>query len=141
MPAIYQHRLVVADEDIDAFGHANNLRVLGWTLDAASAHIAAAGWPPERFVERGSAFVVRSHRIRYLRPALLGQRIVVETWIADQRAAASLRKYRLLLESDGEDDGTVIARAETDWAYIDLGAGSPRPIEDDIIAAFELVDA
>ena len=137
MPAVFHHRLVVGPDDIDAFGHANNMRILGWTLDAAIAHATAQGWPTERFMEElGASFLVRSHKIRYLRPALLGEAVVIETWVADFRRVASLRKYRIVREADGK----LLARAETDWAFVNLSDGSPRPVDEVVHTSFELVD-
>lgn len=137
MPAVYHHRLVVAESDLDDFGHANNLSVLRWTLAAAEGHCEAQGWPTARLRdERGAVWVVRQHRIRYLRAASLGDEVVVQTWVGDMRRMASLRHYKLTCA------GEVIARGETDWAYVALDArGQARPLDvpEDVAAAFEVV--
>lgn len=135
MPAIYDYCVAVAAEDIDGLGHVNNLVYLRWTQEAAIAHSAEQGWPPERYLTLGCGFVVRSHKIEFLRPALPGDGIVVRTWVADFRKAASLRKYQILRAADEQP----LAVAETDWVYIRLARGLPVRIPPELRDAFELV--
>ncbi|MEM7230919.1 MAG: acyl-CoA thioesterase, partial [Planctomycetota bacterium] len=116
MPAIYEHSLAVAASDLDEQGHANNVEYVRWMQTAALAHSAEQGWPPERYQELGSTFVVHSHRITYKRPSYEGDEVVVRTWVANFRRAFSLRKYKFVRASDE----TELARAETDWAFVVL---------------------
>jgi acyl-CoA thioester hydrolase len=134
MPAIFDYHCTVAPEDIDGLGHVNNLVYLRWTQEAALAHSAAQGWPPERYLESGCGFVVRSHQIEFLRPALVGDEIVVRTWVADFRKAASLRRYRILRGGDE----TLLATAQTDWVFIKISRGLPVRIPPDVRESFEL---
>jgi acyl-CoA thioester hydrolase len=135
MPAIFDHHCTVAPEDIDGLGHVNNLVYLRWTQEAAIAHSAAQGWPPERYLEIGCGFVVRSHKIEFLRPALAGDEIIVRTWVADFRKAASLRKYYILRAADKKP----LATAETDWVFVRLARGLPVRIPVEVSGAFQLV--
>ena len=98
---------------------------------AAIAHSTEQGWPPERYVER-PAFVVRSHAIEYLAASFTGQSIVVETWVTSFQKITSLRKYLRR-----PDDGALLARAETNWAYIGRKHGVPRRIPQELIDSFE----
>ena len=59
MPEIYEHLHTVADHEIDALGHANNVAYVEWMQDAALAHSAAQGWPPEAYQSLGAGWVVR----------------------------------------------------------------------------------
>ena len=135
MPAVYEHYHTVAAAEIDELGHASNLVYLQWTQAAAIAHSAAQGWPAEAYQRLGSGFLVRSHHIEYLRPALSGDEIVVRTWVADFRRASSLRKYEVLHRGDGG----LLAKAETLWAFVNLATGRPARIPPDLQAAFEIV--
>ena len=77
MPAVYEHHHTVADDEIDALGHANNVAYLQWMQGAAVAHSAAQGWPGDRYRQFGFGWVVRAHTIEYSQPALRGEEIVV----------------------------------------------------------------
>jgi acyl-CoA thioester hydrolase len=120
---------------IDGQGHASNLEYLRWMQDAAVAHSAAQGWPPERYLEIGAGWVVRSHWIEYLQPAFAGDEVTVFTWVADFRKVRSLRKYKIVREVDE----AVLARAETDWAFIGLEHRVPRRVPRELVEAFIIV--
>ncbi len=136
MPEIFQYRYTVRPEDIDALGHANNVAYIEWMQSAAVAHSAAQGWPGERYHELGFGWVVRSHQITYVQPALAQDAIVVRTWVATMKKVTSLRRYQILRA----DDDTLLATAETNWAFIDYSTGQPRRIPPEISGAFQVVD-
>ena len=128
---IFQHR--VSAEEIDELGHAGNVEFVKWLQHAAVDHSTALGWPGSRYRELGAGWVVRSHRITYLKPAYEGDRLEVRTWVAGMRTASSLRKYEIRKE-----DGTRIAVAETDWAFIDYAAERPLRIPPEVRAIFTI---
>ncbi len=136
MPAVYEHPHVVADREIDGLGHANNLAYIAWMLEAAVAHSDAQGWTADRYRREGVSWVVRSHHIDYLNPARAGDAIRVRTWVADMKSATSLRRTEILRASDG----ALLARASTDWAFIDLATGAPKRIPPAVSGAFTVVE-
>lgn len=136
MPAIYEHHHLVTPDEIDGLGHVNNLRYLKWTQDAALAHSAAQGWPPEAYVQLGAGFVVRAHRVEYLRSALVDQELVIRTWVSRFRRVTSLRRYDIVRA----EDGVLLARAATDWAFINFTSGMPCRVPPEISQAFEIVE-
>ncbi len=116
-------------------GHANNVVYLAWMQAAALAHTAALGWPAERYQQLGVGWVARSHAIEYLRPAVAGDEIVIETRVADMKKATSTRVYRIYRRRDGE----LLARAETHWAFVNYATGKPTRIPPEIAGAFPVV--
>ena len=69
-----------------------------------------------------AAWVVRSHHVEYGRPALLGDRLTITTWLSDVTAAACVRHYEF--RRNGDPD--VIVRGRTEWVFIDAATGRPR---------------
>ena len=136
MPAVFHWEHTVEDAEIDGQDHANNVAYVEWLQAAAVAHSAAQGWPGSRYREVGYGWVVRRHTIEYLQPAHAGDRIVVRTWVATMRRASSTRQYEVLRPSDN----TLLAKAETLWAFIDYAARQPRRILPEVAGAFELVE-
>ena len=134
MDAIYRHEIAVPPSAIDANGHANNIEFIRWMQEAAVAHADTAGCSAATR-DAGATWVVRSHRIEYLRPALANDRIVVTTWVADFRRAFSRRKYEFVRESDQ----MVLARGETDWVFVDVNSGRPRSVPATIVSMFTLI--
>jgi acyl-CoA thioester hydrolase len=128
---LFHHQ--VSAEEIDELRHAGNVEFVKWLQHAAVDHSAALGWPASRYRELGAGWVVRSHRITYLRPAYEGDRLEVRTWVADMKSVTSLRKYEIRKVSGGK-----IAVAETDWAFIDYATERPLRIPPEVRASFPI---
>ena len=103
---------------------------------AAIAHSAAQGWPGEAYQRLGSGFVVRSHQIEYLRPAVEGQRLMVRTWVATMKKVSSQRRYDIL----HEPDGLLLARAATEWVFVNYRTGIPARVPPEVLNSFTVVE-
>ena len=134
MERVHSYSVLVTLAAIDANGHANNIEFVRWMQEAAVSHADAAGCTAATRDARAT-WVVRSHQIEYLRPALVNDRLTVRTWVADFRRAFSRRKYEFVREADQ----TVLARGETNWVYVEVASARPRSIPPHIAAMFELV--
>ena len=132
MSTTYHHEFVVPESDIDEQGHANNVAYLRWTQDAAVAHSSHRGWTPEQYREHGVTWVARSHEIRYRRPAMEGDAIIVRTWVDSFGPASCMRRYEITRAGDG----TILAEAVTEWAYIHLETGRPKRLPEELVDAF-----
>ena len=128
----YLLRVRVEPADVDYLGHANNLVYVRWVQEAALAHSTACGLDEAAYLARGQSWVVRRHEIEYLRAAMPGDDVVVETRVASMAAASSIRLTRVLRA------GELLARASTSWAFVDLARGRPTRIPDDIRTRFPL---
>ena len=135
MVATFEYHHTVSHDDIDDLGHAGNYHYVRWMQHAAIAHSTANGWPPERYNELGAGWVVRSHQITYLKPAFEGDALVIRTWVANMKPATSLRRYEICLSS-----GTVLARAETDWAFVNYAKQKAVRIPQEVAGAFTVIE-
>ena len=130
MPYLYE--VEVQPADIDRLGHASNQVYLRWVLEAALAHSTAAGFGEEEYFGRGQAWVVRRHELTYLKPALAGDRLRVETRVASMAAASSVRRTRIVRPADG----ALLFESATDWVYVELPRGRPARIPADVRSVF-----
>ncbi|MEJ2503255.1 MAG: acyl-CoA thioesterase [Gemmatimonadota bacterium] len=135
MIAIHTLPIDVPAEAIDAVGHVNNQVYLKWMQEAAMSHSDRVGWPMDRYFRLGSAWVVRSHSIEYLRPALEGDALHVHTWVDGMQERRSLRRYLFWRARDR----SLVVRAETLWVFVDLETGRPRRIPDALRSDFTVV--
>jgi acyl-CoA thioester hydrolase len=133
MPRILRQEIVVTEDAIDEFGHVNNQRYIAWMQEVATAHSAANGWPMERYLQIGAAWVVRSHFIEYLRPAFAGDAVDMHTWASSLALREVVRKYSF------RRAGQILARAETKWVYVDINSGRPKRVPEELLASFEAV--
>jgi acyl-CoA thioester hydrolase len=129
----YEYEFEVGSGTIDANGHVNNVEFVRWMQDAAVRHADARGLTAATR-DAGATWVVRSHRIDYLRPAVAGDRVKVTTWVADFRRAFSLRRYRFTRSADG----AVLAKGETDWVFVDVKAARPKSVPEELKGLFEV---
>ena len=136
MDHVYQFDLEVPTAVVDENRHVNNVAYVQWMQEAAIRHSEASGCTRlTRGV--GAIWVVRTHRIEYFRPAFAGERVTVQTWVADFRKVRSLRRYRFLRAADQ----AVLAEGETDWVFVDAATGRPRAVPREIQQAFEIAPA
>lgn len=108
--------------DIDAYQHVNNAVYVMWCDLVAWDHSAALGLPMDRCValDRGMA-VVRTV-IDYLRPALPNDSILIGTWLVGGQSRLRVgRRFQIRRAADGE----TLARAEINYACIELSSGRP----------------
>lgn len=102
-----------------------------WRLfqELALRATVAAGWPPERYQEVGTAFVVHGLCGRHLREVRYGQRLRAQTWVQDFRRATLTRRQLRLLDEQG-----LVAEGVQQWVHTDAEL---RPVA----ARRELVEA
>lgn len=134
MIALFEYRHTVVPEDIDELGHAGNYHYVKWMQHAAVAHSTANGWPPERYDELGAGWVVRSHEITYLKPAFEGDSVLIKTWVANMKPATSLRMYEIR-----NVHGDLLAKASTDWAFVNYSRQRPVRIPAQVADSFTIV--
>ena len=134
MQVIFRYRFIVGPEAIDVNGHVNNVVYVQWMQDVAVQHADAAGCT-DATQRIGAMWVARSHKIEYLSPAFAGDQITALTWVVNLRRVRTLRRYRFVRT----DDGTVLAKGETEWVLVDAQSGRPRSIPDEVRGAYPLV--
>jgi len=135
MRTYFEYLHLVTPNEIDELNHAGNYHYIKWMQHAAIAHSTANGWSPQRYEALGAGWMVRSHNIIYLKPALEGDSIVVKTWVSNMRPATSLRHYEIR-----NNVGRILAKAETDWAFVNYEKQKPVRIPDKVASCFVLAD-
>ena len=126
----FSHLLTVTEADIDELGHANNVQYVRWVQDVAEAHWRAA--VPAEALSR-YIWVVREHRIRYLKEALPGDVLRVITWVANVHGAQSQRLTRL----EREADGMLLCEAETQWVLLDPQSRRPVRVGEEVVGCLQ----
>jgi len=100
--------------------------------EAAFDASAAAGYDLAQYEVMGRLWLVRETDIETRLPLVYGDLVQVKTWVADFRRVRSRRAYELRLARSGE----IVARASTDWVFMDSAIGRPAMIPPELIAAF-----
>jgi acyl-CoA thioester hydrolase len=134
MSGVYRYDFTVPADAEDENGHVNNVEYLRWMQDAAMLHSEFQG-STRATKAVGATWVVRAHRITYLRPAFAGEQVSILTWVSNVRRVQSLRKYQVIRARDN----ALLAEGETDWVFVEAGTGKLRSIPKNIQALFEIV--
>jgi acyl-CoA thioester hydrolase len=120
---VYQFNIPVTADVVDRNGHVNNVAYIQWLQDAAVGHARTSGCT-QATTAAGASWVVRTHHIEYLAPAFAGDTLTMLTWVVNFQKVRSLRKYKIIRAKDQ----TVVARAETDWVFVNAKTGRPMTI-------------
>ena len=115
MPLTHTRTFRVRGYECDAYGHVNHANYMRWAQEAAFDASAAAGYDVQRYLDLGTTWLIRETKIDYLRPVRYGDSVDVKTWVADFRRVRSRRAYEFRLT--GAEP--LVARASTDWVYLD----------------------
>jgi acyl-CoA thioester hydrolase len=118
--------------ECDAYGHLNNANYVRYMQEAAFDASAAVGYPKERYEAMGFLWLAHETEIEYLQPVEYGDTVTVKTWVGDFRRVRSRRFYEF--RKAGSDD--LVARASTDWVYIEKETERPAAVPSEMIAAF-----
>ena len=135
MIGIFEYQYNVASSEIDELNHVGNYHYVRWMQDAAVAHSSANGWSPQKYQQLGSGWVARSHNITYLKPAYENDTLSIKTWVSDMKSATSRRHYEILNSA-----GVILAKASTNWAFINFKTEKPTRVPLEVAQCFELVE-
>jgi len=122
LPAPHLIEVMVGPDDIDAYNHVNNAVYVTWCDRSAWEHSAVLGLPLSRCMELGRGMAVIRTVIAYLRPALLDDKVQVATWLLPAGSRLCVRR-RFQLRRVADD--ATLARAEIEYACIELSSGRP----------------
>ncbi len=127
MSEIYSFSLTVKPEHIDDLQHVNNVVYLQWVQDIAGQHWFSKNelLPLDKLV-----WVAREHRIEYLAPALLGEKLVLSTFVEKMQGVSSTRIVEI------RKAGKIICKCTSQWILVDQQNMRPRRIPSEITDLF-----
>lgn len=125
----YSKILQVQAEDLDDLHHVNNVRYVQWIQDVSKEHWLHVAVAPFR---EQAVWVVRNHNIQYLNAAVLGDTILLKTYILATRGAISTR----VVEMYKQDSGEQLVHSKTDWVLLNSETLRPMRITEAISQLF-----
>ena len=126
---IYEKRILVTDKDLDQLNHVNNVRYVQWVQDIAEAH-----WLKNatQNIQDSFYWVLVNHNIDYKGQALLGDNILIKTFVTKSEGVTSIRKVEMYKQSSGK----LIIQSETKWCLIHKKTNRPSRITSEIADLF-----
>jgi acyl-CoA thioester hydrolase len=132
MPSTHVRSFRIRHYECDAYGHVNHANYVRYMQEAAFDASAAVGYDFARYHAMDRLWLVRETEIDYLRPLRYGDSVEIKTWVLDFRRIRSRRGYEFRHAASGE----LVARASTDWVFLERSTGRPTTIPHDMMAAF-----
>lgn len=115
---------------------------LRYMQEAAFEASAAAGYWDDRYQAMRRIWLIHESAVDFIAPLRYGDQVRVRTWVADFRRVRSRRAYELWgsglsgYAHNSPSEERLVARAHTDWVFLDRDTGRPAAIPDEVIAAF-----
>ena len=145
MPLLTELIQRVAYHECDVNQIVRDACYLRYMQEAAFAASAVAGYWEDRYQALRRIWLIRESAVDFVAPLRYGDSVRVRTWVADFRRVRSRRAYELWAVGTDGQSGYVhagpsterlVARAYTDWVFLDLDTGRPAVIPAEVIAAF-----
>jgi acyl-CoA thioester hydrolase len=121
--------ITVVQEDLDDLEHVNNVRYVQWIQDISKEHWQSAA-PNE--LQAGIIWVVKNHNIEYVSSAVLGDAILIKTFIAETKGAISVR----CVEMYNDKTNQLLVRSLTEWCLLNALTLKPIRISEAIKKVF-----
>ncbi len=121
--------LDVRFNEIDPYGHVNHAVYVTYFEVGRTDALASCEIPLEVMAERGYQLVVTRLEVRFRRPATAGDRLLVETELADLRRASGTWRQRIVrpVGGGGCGDEEVLVTADVTAAVTDATGHPTRP--------------
>ena len=127
---IFEKKITVSAEDLDARNHVNNVRYVQWVQD-----IAEENWIDNTSTTIRDTYywVMLSHHIHYKAEAILGDDLLLKTFVTK---AEGLRSTRIV-EIYNKNTTKLLSSSETIWCLMSHETNKPSRITQEIIDLFQ----
>ncbi len=127
----YQVTFPIRHYECDQYGHVNHVNYLRFMQEAAILASADAGFDMARHERMGRYWLIRDSDIEYLSPLVYGDSVTIRTWVNIFRRVRCQREYRFFNQHSEQ-----VARALTDWIFLEQETNRPAAIPDELVVAF-----
>jgi acyl-CoA thioester hydrolase len=98
----YSEVFDVVPSDLDDLNHVNNIRYVEWIQDISKKHWTHV---TDEIIQKSLIWVVRNHNITYHKSALLGDTILINTYIESNQGPISTRVVEIKKQKNGRATG------------------------------------
>jgi acyl-CoA thioester hydrolase len=128
MKNIFELKLKVTSADIDDLNHVNNVVYVQWMDQVAFEHweFLTQNNPLPQYI-----WVVLKHEIEYLKQAILGDEILVKTWVGETKGFKSERLMEFYKNNQ------LLVKAKTVWGMLDVENYKPSRIRENVLKVLQ----
>lgn len=124
---IYSKVIDVLPEHLDERNHVNNVVYLQWVQDISKEH-----WMSKTNDDINSKmfWVVRNHHLEYRKQAVLGDQLIIKTFVKSYKGPFSERVVQFYLSDE------LAVESSSNWCLIDADTSKPMRIPEDLKSLF-----
>ncbi|SHG25445.1 acyl-CoA thioesterase [Flagellimonas flava] len=126
---VYTEERTVAQHDLDALNHVNNVRYVEWIQSISESHWLTA---TDNAARKDLVWVVKNHNITYKRSAMLGDSLEIKTFIQETKGPLSIR----VVEIRNNKTQQLLVYAITEWCLLDGVSLKPKRVPEAIQKLF-----
>ena len=125
----YSEAFDVVPNDLDDLNHVNTIRYVEWIQEISKRH-----WNhvTTEAIQQSLIWVVRNHNITYHKSAVLGNTVLINTYIAKNQGPISTR----VVEIKNKETDELLVKAVTEWCLLDAKTFRPKRVPEEIQALF-----
>ena len=127
---VHEIELIVTSDDLDARNHVNNVRYVQWVQDAAEAHWNLRS---SDAVRNNFYWVMISHHIQYKAEALLGDTLLIKTYVTESKGVRSTR----MVDIYNARSKQLLTTSTTTWCFMSMANNKPSRIPEEINELFD----
>lgn len=126
---VFETQQTVVKDDLDQLNHVNNIRYVKWVQDIAAQH-----WQTRATQDILDSYywVMLSHHIKYKGEAVLGDELLLKTFITKSEGVKSIRQVEIYNVKSGK----LITTSETEWCLISKHNNRPARITTELNKLF-----
>jgi len=118
---IYEQELIVIESHLDSRNHVNNVRYVEWVQDIAEAHWLLKS---SENIRQDYYWVMISHYIQYKAEAVLGDTLLLKTYVTASQGIKSTR----IVEIYNASTNKLLTTSETNWCFMSHETRRPTRI-------------
>ncbi len=131
----FESEISVRPDDIDFNNHLHFTKYLDYVLAARYDQMARCyGMAMDEFLAHGFNWVVKKLTIEYKRAVLLGETVIVATWIEEIRATGVSVGFQIMKKENRK----IAAEGVFEYLMIDTGNGKVTSIPQEIISHYSI---
>jgi acyl-CoA thioester hydrolase/thioesterase-3 len=129
----FETEITVRPDDIDVNNHVHSSRYLDYVLAARYDQMERCyGMPMTAFLSHGWSWYVKSIQIDFRRAIMMGEKILVKTWLDSFAASEVLVRFQIVKK----DNRKIAAEGTVLNTMINIATGRTEPIPDWVIGQY-----
>ncbi|KAA8731840.1 acyl-CoA thioesterase [Acinetobacter qingfengensis] len=137
MSQLFQRNISVEAQHIDQLGHVNNLAYMQWMQEIALAHTEHLGLGLNDYLQMKHAMVASEHHVKYRKACVLGDKLILRTWLGELSGFSSVRHYLFYRPQDD----AVVFQGTTLWVCVELATGRAKRLSPTFSQTYQPLNA